>query len=274
MWEEASAHSNWDTKCQKDLWNRRAESFSKRINRVADSREERDKDDYVSKMLVRIEVKPEWSVLDIGCGPGTLTIPLAKKAKNITALDISSEMLKYLKINAVEKGLININYLNSSWQDAFAGKKLGEYDVVVASRSLMSGNMKEVLSDINSITRQVAYITLPIIHLPLDFEAYKVIGRDSSHVPYIYVYNLLYQMGIMANVEILHSKVKMQFPSIEETIKNIQWRTDPFTPAEKVKIKEFLAKNLAGHNTSSVFIHEGYSVWALIWWRKWEQMTG
>jgi len=74
--------------------------LAKRIIRVADGKEGLDKDDYISKMLNRIEVKPEWTVLDIGCGPGTLTVPLAKKVKSITALDISSEMLKFLKINA------------------------------------------------------------------------------------------------------------------------------------------------------------------------------
>jgi 2-polyprenyl-3-methyl-5-hydroxy-6-metoxy-1,4-benzoquinol methylase len=186
LWEEAADHSNWDTRSQKDLWDQRAGSFSKRISRVADDREQLDKDDYISKMLERIEIKPEWSVLDIGCGPGTLTIPLARKVKSITALDISSEMLKHLKINADINKLNNINYLVSSWQDAFTENKLGEYDVVIASRSLMSLDMKGAISNINFITRHVAYITFPVIHLPLDFEVYRAIGRNGKkHAPYI-----------------------------------------------------------------------------------------
>ena len=274
MWQEESGHTNCDQKTQKDTWNKRADSFSKRIIRVVDGKEGLDKDDYISKMLARIEVKPEWSVFDIGCGPGTLTIPLAKKAKSVTALDISSEMLKFLKINADKSGLNNINYLVSSWQDALAGDKIGEHDVVVASRSLMSGDMKSAIYKINSITRQAAYITFPVIHLPLDFEVYKAIGReDKKHAPYIYIYNMLYQMGIMANVEILYSKVKVQFPSIEETIKDLQWRTAPFTPSEIIKLKEFLKKKFAEQKNSQVFTHEGYSIWALIWWRKQEQTT-
>jgi precorrin-6B methylase 2 len=269
LWQEASDRTNCDQKSQKDRWNQRAESFSQRINRVENGREGLDKDDYISKMLDRIEVRPEWSVLDIGCGPGTLTIPLAKKANSVTALDISAEMLKFLKINAGKNGLNNISYLETSWQDAFAGKKLAGHDVIVASRSLMSGDMKEAISTINAIARQAAYITFPVIHLPLDFEVYKAIGRGGKkHTPYIYLYNMLYQMGIMANVEILYSKVKVQFPNIEETIKDLQWRTDPFTPAEKAKLKKFLEKSFVGQKNSTVFTHEGFSVWALIWWRK------
>jgi SAM-dependent methyltransferase len=271
MWQEASGHTNCDKKIQKDQWNQRAESFSKRIIRVVNGKEGLDKDDYISKMLNRIEVKPEWTVLDIGCGPGTLTVPLAKKVKSITALDISSEMLKFLKINADKNGLNNINYLNSSWQDALAGDDIGEHDVVVASRSLMSGDMKSAIVRINSIARQAVYITFPIIHLPLDFEVYKAIGRNGNkHAPYIYIANMLYQMGILANVEILRSKVKVQFPNIEETIKDLQWRTEPFTSDEKVKLRQFLEQKFASQKNSAVFTHEGFSLWALIWWRKQE----
>jgi 2-polyprenyl-3-methyl-5-hydroxy-6-metoxy-1,4-benzoquinol methylase len=94
MWQEELSHSQWkDNASQKELWDGRAGSFGKRINRVMDG-EPRDDDDYVSKMLDGIEVEPNWTVLDIGCGPSTLTIPLAKKAGSVTGLDISPEMLK------------------------------------------------------------------------------------------------------------------------------------------------------------------------------------
>lgn len=274
MWQESSGRVHCDRKDQKEVWNQRAESFSKRINRVVDGKEGLDKDDYISKMLAHIEVKPGWSVLDIGCGPGTLTIPLAKKAKSVTALDFSSEMIRILKTNADKSGVNNIDYLTTSWEDAFAGKKLGKFDVVVASRSIMTGNIKQALSDINAITRQATYVTFPVIHLPLDWEAYKAIGRNGrKHAPYIYAYNMLFQMGIMANVEILYSKVKVQFPGIEEAVKDLQWRTDTFTTDEKKKLTEFLEKRLTRQNDSDVFTHEGHSVWALIWWRQPEQIS-
>ena len=80
MWQAEAARSDWKQASSKDLWNNRAESFSQSISQAVDGHDELDKDDYISKMLARIEIKPEWSVLDIGCGPGTLAIPLAKKA--------------------------------------------------------------------------------------------------------------------------------------------------------------------------------------------------
>ncbi|HTY81530.1 MAG TPA: class I SAM-dependent methyltransferase [Dehalococcoidales bacterium] len=268
MWLEESGRAHWkDNMSSKALWDRRADSFDKRINRVRDG-ESRDKDDYISKMLDHIEVKPGWTVLDIGCGPGTLAIPLAQKADRVTGLDISPEMLKRLRANAEKAGLDNIKYLNSSWQDAFAKGLLNSHDVVVASRSLMSGDMKAALTHIISITRQAAYITFPIVHLPFDFEAYEAIGRNKKkHPPYIYILNMLYQMGIHANVEVLYSRVKTQFPSVEQAMEDIQWRTDPFVLEEKNKLQEFLKKKFAEQKSAPPFTHEGKSQWALIWWR-------
>jgi SAM-dependent methyltransferase len=272
MWQEESAQSHLNKSSPKELWDKRADSFNKRISRVIDGREGLDKDDYISKLLDKIEVKPDWSILDIGCGPGTITIPLARKVKTVTGLDVSSEMLKHLKINANNSGVNNISFINSSWQDAFKEKKVAEYDVVVASRSLMSGDMKEAISNINSISRQAAYLTLPIIHLPLDWEVYNAIGRKvKKHAPYVYFYNLLYQMGIIANIEIICSRVKVQFHSIESAIEDLQWRTEPFTPDEMLKLKEFLKKIIVKREDSSIIAHEGISKWALIWWKKEDQ---
>jgi SAM-dependent methyltransferase len=252
----------------KELWDKRADSFTKRINRVKDG-DFGDKDDYISQMLDRIEVKPDWTVLDIGCGPGTLAIPMAQKAKSVTALDISPEMLKNLKASAARIGLDNIKYLNASWEDAFTGGQVAGHDVVVASRSLMSGNMQDALSHIIAVTRQAAYLTFPIVHLPLDWEAYKAIGREKNkHAPYIIILNMLFQMGVHANVEILYSKVKVQFPSIQEAMDDLQSHNDPFTPDEKAKLKEFLEMRFAGQPGAPPFTHEGKSQWALIWWRK------
>jgi len=174
-----------------------------------------------------------------------------------------------LKAHAEENGLTNIDYVNSSWQDGFAAGTVAKHDVVVASRSLMSEDMKAMLEQIIASAKQDVYLTFPIIHLPFDWEAYSAIGRDKKkHPPYIYILNMLYQIGIHANVEILYSKVKMQFSSVEDAIDDLVWRTDPFTPDEMANLMEYLNKRFVEHKNESVFTHEGKSQWALIWWRR------
>jgi SAM-dependent methyltransferase len=268
MWKEACGTSPWKGLSSKELWDKRADKFNKRIDNVKSDGEKLDKDDYISKMLARIETSPEDTVLDIGCGPGTLAIPLAKRVKSVTGLDISTEMLKYLKENADKSGLSNINYINCSWDDAIVGKDVEPHDIVVASRSLGPMDLKESMLKLASTAKKAVYFTLPVVHLPFDWEVYQAIGRNErKHPSYIYVFNTLYQMGINANLEILNSRIRVKFSSIEEAMDDLQWRTTPFTDAEKEKLKKYLEGKFAEQKDAPLFRHEGFSKWALIWWK-------
>ena len=73
-----------------EFWNRRAPSFSEHV-------EGDDGDDYADPFLDIMEPQPEWSVLDVGCGPGTLACPLAKIVRRVTAIDFSPVMLDILR---------------------------------------------------------------------------------------------------------------------------------------------------------------------------------
>jgi SAM-dependent methyltransferase len=256
LWQQETKNSPFQKRVSsKDLWNKQAASFNKGMHRVRQDAEGRDKDDYISKMLERIETKPEWTVLDIGCGPGTLTIPLAKKVKSVTALDISSEMLKHLKANSDKAGLNNVVPLNSSWEDALSNNLAGFHDIVVASRSVTPVNLKVTLSQIAAFANQAAYLTFPVVHLPFDWEVYQVIGRGQKrHPSYIYIYNTLYQMGIQANVEILFCRVRTQYANVEEAISDLQWRTSPFSAEEQAKLRNYLEEKFAEQKINPVLL--------------------
>lgn len=63
-----------------------------------------------------LQLEPGMSVLDAGCGPGRLTIPIAIKLANngtVTAMDIQVDMLRKVKEKANLKNLKNINYINA-----------------------------------------------------------------------------------------------------------------------------------------------------------------
>jgi 2-polyprenyl-3-methyl-5-hydroxy-6-metoxy-1,4-benzoquinol methylase len=56
-------------------------------------------------------------LLDFGCGSGAITNQLAKAAKAIDAIDISSGMLEFAKKQAEENSIGNINYIQTSLFD-------------------------------------------------------------------------------------------------------------------------------------------------------------
>lgn len=71
-----------------------------------------------SKNIIQhIDLKAGMQVLDIGCGPGRLTIPIAQALQSnghIVAMDIQEDMLKKVFHKAQEHGLSNITYLHAA----------------------------------------------------------------------------------------------------------------------------------------------------------------
>ncbi len=72
-------------------------------------------------IISHLEVIPGMRVLDFGCGPGRLTIPLAMltaPSGQVTALDIQTEMLERVRAKAEAAGLNNIVYLQAGAKQA------------------------------------------------------------------------------------------------------------------------------------------------------------
>ena len=51
------------------------------------------------------------SVLDLGCGAGRLTLPLARRARRVVACDVAPTMLAHARRNAEAAGLSNIEFV-------------------------------------------------------------------------------------------------------------------------------------------------------------------
>lgn len=68
-----------------------------------------------------INLQEGMRVLDAGCGPGRLTIPLAKKIGlegEVVALDMQAGMLNRVRKKAAVEGLANIRLINAGLEDA------------------------------------------------------------------------------------------------------------------------------------------------------------
>ena len=143
-----------------ELWNNALQKLPKKNSRSWDNvapkfKNQRGKNDYPKKLLEKIKLDADDTVLDIGCGSGIITIPLAQKARKVTALDISRKMLQLLEENAVEECLTNINPVNRRLEDVLLTRDIEPHDVVVASRSLNGVyNIKQMLEEINKIAKK------------------------------------------------------------------------------------------------------------------------
>lgn len=258
MWKSAKQVASWKNR-EAGYWNEQAREYYKQV-RV---------DNYVERLLSIIKVDAKSTVLDIGCGPGNLVIPLSKRVKCITALDISKEMLNYVRKDADQEGLTNIKYVNKKWEDVVIGEDVEVYDVIIASRSLVWFDLREALSKIDRISKKRVYLTRPVSPSSFDVEVYRTIGKKYNPGPnYIYVYNLLYQMGIYANVQIFESKNRSCYLNLDKALDNWRWRMGKFKPDEEEKLRIYLSNQLQERNGVLELKKKLEWKWALIWWKK------
>jgi SAM-dependent methyltransferase len=75
-------------------------------------------------------VTAETSVLDLGCGPGSLAIPLAEAGARVTALDSALGMIEALMKEAGQRGLEGIEARCQCWRGVLP---VPVYDLVLAA---------------------------------------------------------------------------------------------------------------------------------------------
>jgi ubiquinone/menaquinone biosynthesis C-methylase UbiE len=77
-------------------------------------------------ILEHLGVQPGMTVGDIGCGPGRLTIPLARAtgpSGEVVALDVQSGMLDRVREKSSAEGLANIVFIQAGLGDSQLGRE-------------------------------------------------------------------------------------------------------------------------------------------------------
>ena len=258
LWKKARADKSYKAKNASD-WDKKAPSFAKR-NSVSL---------YVNKFIKLLNPEPSWSVLDIGCGPGTLAIPLATSVRHVSCLDFSPRMLEILAERAEEKNLSNISTHQLSWTDDWQHHDIKSHDIAIASRSLAIDDLRPALEKLTRFARKKVVITDKVGHGPFDPEAFSAIGRELKTGPdYIYTINLLYQMGIHASVDFIPLESTLPCSSIAEAMEYYTWMFHDLTSDEKKRLKKYVQSITTSTDDGTLAIHRKHvPTWAFICWK-------
>jgi len=174
-----------------------------------------------------LKIDPSWSVLDIGAGPGTLALPLSRRAKRITAVEPSLVMVERLKRHIDEEGISNIRIITSPWED-LSDEDVGRHDLVIASYSLLFHDIQEALLKMDRLAeREVQlywFAGVPSWEGVRSDLYPQIHGREYVPSPMCDVlYNLLYSLGIYPDVQVLDgTSFPKVYESIEDGISNIR----------------------------------------------------
>jgi SAM-dependent methyltransferase len=264
LWRNARKQKSWEGKKVED-WDRNARSFA---DRNADS-------PYASLILSHLPLDMSMTVLDVGAGPGTLTLPLAERVVAVTAIDYSQQMLAILTKRAQQKKLANIRAINCAWEDDWKIHNVGIYDLAIASRSLGVDDLSGALKKLNDHAGKFVFITDRIAPTPFDPAAFKAIGRPFDSGPdYIYTVNTLYSMGIHPCIDILQLERDLVFQNMEEALASYTWMFNDISLIEHDRLQSYLSSRiLVSEKNSLVLRREFPPRWAMIWWKKMEDSS-
>lgn len=242
-------------------WDKAAAKFYKRTR----------KDDYQNALFDSLILDENDTVLDVGCGEGSITIPIAKRVKKVIGLDSSEKMLEYLEKRSEDNNITNIETRLMPIEEIIY-EEIGDVDVVVCSRSLNGIiPIDKVLRELDRIANKYVFITVfgpDNKRIEKDFDA--EIGRKTEDFPdYNYLFNILFNLGIYANIERFDLKNYREYESIDDAMDNGKFRLDLYSDEEKELLKDYLKRILTkDEKTGKLFNVKDKADWIMVWWKK------
>ncbi len=258
LWQNARRRKSWNSKQPAD-WDKKAPSFSKR-NRNSP---------YISLFLSHLALGDSLSVLDVGCGPGTLAIPLAARVGHVTCVDYSKVMLELVEQRAEDKGLTNVQTIHCAWEDDWETHDITPHDFAISSRSIGVHDLVGALKKLNNFARKRVFVTDRISPTPFDPEAFAAIGRPFNAGPdYIYTVNCLYSLGIHPSVTILELDGDFLFSTMEKAVESYSWMIKDLSTTETKKLTEYVRSKVVRSDENGLTVRRTNPPrWALISWQ-------
>lgn len=246
-----------------EFWDNRAPNFAK----IAGS------SPYAEKFLKLSGIDEGETVFDMGCGSGTLALPLAREGHHVYAADFSPVMIDLMMQQAKLEGIEDfIHPIELSWDEGWSHIQAPVCDYAFASRSIATADMRAALRKLESVARKRACITLTTGLSPrADEVLLQAIGRELPKYPdCVFAFNILWSMGRQPSIEYIRSSRKSEFMSFEEAIDQTCEIFDA-TTTERTRLIEYAAEHL--HETQAEdgakvweFDHTRVTSWAFISW--------
>ena len=210
------------------------------------------------------------TVLDIGCGEGTITRKIAKKAKSVTGIDKSELMLEELNKKAEDENIVNIHTIQKDIND-LDYDEIGDYDIVLASRCLNGiFNIKNTLLTLNKIANEYVYITVfgSSIH-KYKKEKAEIAGKPfKAGTDHMFLVMILRSVGIEANVLQLECKNLKEYHTIDEAIERSIWRLGDLEEENKIALENYFKETFVKNDRGNWVNPKDKTDLVLIWWKK------
>ena len=192
---------------------------------------------YTDAFLARMDLTGCRTLLDVGCGPGTIGLALAPRLERVHGLDYSRGMLDALEDGARERGLGNVSSILRAWDDPWDGVPV--CDLVVASRSTHVMDMEAALAKLDAHARRRVYLTHRAGGRTLDAAVQETLGRTAEAPPdWLYVVAILRSMGIQPRLDFIESAGKLSScTTAEDFLTRVTWSAGELSGPDRERLR-------------------------------------
>ncbi len=157
---------------------------------------------YAQAFIARMDLGDCETLLDVGCGPGTIGLSVARRLRRVYGLDYSPAMLAAFSRHARDRGLTAVTPILRAWDDDWLD--VPTCDVVVASRATAVPDFASAAAKLVSKARRRVYLTYPAHGRFVGDDVCRVLGRPHEPLPdYLSVVGILHHLGIHPRLDYL-----------------------------------------------------------------------
>ncbi|MCL4534350.1 MAG: class I SAM-dependent methyltransferase [Bacteroidetes bacterium] len=239
-----------------DDWSERARHFD-----AAVKRRQGEPDPLRDHVLARLT--QESTFLDIGAGTGSWTLPVARVARQVTAVEPSSSMLEVLKENVAAESLANVRFVQGRWEQV----EIAPHDFALCSHAMYtSPDLIGFVSKMERAARQMCFLVMRVpAHDGVLAELNRAVrGHPYDSPNFVVGYNALLSAGFLPNVLVEPSLRPWANLTLDGAFDRAKRHLRLPDDTHDALIKETLARRLV--------YRDGHYYWpdgmrsALLWW--------
>jgi hypothetical protein len=210
---------------------------------------------YADDFLRLLKVASGQSVLDMGCGEGSIALGLAAQGVSVTAADCSVLILQNLQTKTLWLESGHIKTLQLSWDDNWqtAGIEAKSHDMAIASRSLIGCDLARALTKLDYVARKKIAITVAEHSPRVDPRVVKAVGRRTVRLPNLRIcLEVLNSWGVAFEHQLISSTKTLCFLDSSEAVEYYRRQLGNLNAAEEERLKAWLKPHLKRMGTAQL----------------------
>ncbi|MCX8034400.1 MAG: class I SAM-dependent methyltransferase [Thermodesulfovibrio sp.] len=205
-------------------------------------------------------------ILEIGSGTGVYTLPIAKEAKKVVAVDPSDEMLKILKEQTMIYDVVNIETYKNFWHEIDIDRTgfRKKFDIVLSAMTPAIKTLEDIIKMENCSKKWCIYIGWGRKREnTIKSEIFKFHGVDLKPPSgVLMIQNILNEKGRKPHIEFYETSWQWK-GSIEEALDDISG----FLELQNIKPnKEKILEILNKHFPDGKVVHTTYAEHGILIW--------